>query len=175
MQLQNLNIRTASAEDVKTLEAFVESMGHVKDPEYFARQYEYQTAGERIIFLADYEDVLAGYCILNWQPKYAFFKKMGFPEIQDLNVYPKQRRQGIATVMIAHCENRAHEKGLEYMGIAVGVHSGFGPAQILYANLGYIPDGNGATYDRQLLAFGEFRPIDDDLCLMMVKKLENQG
>lgn len=174
MQLQNLIIKAASAEDIKTLEAFTESMGHVKDPEYFARQYEYQEAGERIIFLAEHEGALAGYCVLNWQPKYGFFKKMGFPEIQDLNVHPKQRRQGIATAMIAHCENLARDKGMDYMGIAVSMHSSYGPAQILYTSLGYIPDGQGATYDRQLLAFGEFRPIDDDLCLMMLKNLGNQ-
>jgi hypothetical protein len=58
------------------------------------------------------------------------------------------------------------------MGIGVGLHRAFGAAQRLYIRLGYIPDGNGITYDRLQIAPGEFRPVDDDLCLIMVKELK---
>ena len=37
--------------------------------------------------------------------------------------------------------------------------------------LGYVPDGSGATYDRLTVAGGEIRPVDDNLCLMMIKAL----
>jgi hypothetical protein len=62
-------------------------------------------------------------------------------------------------------------KIVKFMGIGVGMPTSYGPAQRLYVKLGYIPDGNGINYDRQSIAFGEFRPVDDDLCLMMVKAL----
>ena len=58
------------------------------------------------------------------------------------------------------------------MGIGVGLYTSYGAAQRLYCKMGYVPDGNGVTYDRKLLAAGEFRPLDDQLCLMMIKDLE---
>lgn len=57
------------------------------------------------------------------------------------------------------------------MGIAFGLHSSYGAAQRLYIKLGYIPDGQGATYDRKQIAYGDFKPVDDDLCLMLMKAL----
>ena len=59
------------------------------------------------------------------------------------------------------------------MGISVALGASYGPAQRLYATLGYMPDGNGVTYDRMAVGFGEMRPVDDDLCLMMVKDLQS--
>lgn len=170
-QLENLIIHKAERGDISRLEFIVEAMNMVKESGYFARQFDHQKHGTRQVYITMQGGVDAGYCILNWKPKYALFKKLGIPEIQDLNVLPHFRRQGIATSMIAHCEAEAQAKGLEYMGISVSVSSQFGPAQILYTRLGYIPDGNGVTYDRKQTAPGEFRPLDDQLCLMMMKKL----
>jgi hypothetical protein len=73
--------------------------------------------------------------------------------------------------MIAHCEDLVRAKGHDQIGIAVGVHSAYGPAQRLYARLGYMPDGLGATYDRTPVEFAAFKPVDDQLCLMLVKDL----
>ena len=84
---------------------------------------------------------------------------------------PDQRRKGLATVLIKHCEEYARELGYSDIGISVALHSGFGPAQRLYVKLGYVPDGAGVTYDRELISPMEMRPIDDDLCLMLVKAL----
>ena len=57
------------------------------------------------------------------------------------------------------------------MGLAVGLHRSYGAAQRLYARLGYMPDGYGVTYDREAVVPGDFRAVDDELCLMMVKTL----
>ncbi|MCC6598515.1 MAG: GNAT family N-acetyltransferase [Alphaproteobacteria bacterium] len=169
--MENLKISHAIQEDLTKLRGFAEALRHEEDVDYFPRQFEHQAARRRVIILAQDEEAIAGYCILNWEPKYAFFKKMGFPEIQDLIVHPQFRRRGLATRMIDHCEAAARGRGMDYMGIGVGLHHRFGAAQRLYARLGYIPDGNGITYDRQPVTAGEFRPVDDDLCLMMVKDL----
>jgi len=111
-----------------------------------------------------------GYCVLNWVPKYGPFKKLGIPEIQDLNVLPDYRQRGLATKLIAHCEEVARSKGHEEMGIGVGMNRSFGAAQRLYVKLGYVPDGQGINYDRIPLESGKFCPNDDQLCLMMVKR-----
>lgn len=171
MQLENLEIGMAGLPDVEKLAAFALDLRHAGDGEYYITQYEHQREGRRIIVVAWLDRDIAGYCVLNWEPKYAFFSKMGVPEIQDLIVHPDFRRRGIAARLIDYCEALARERGLEYMGIGVGLHRTFGPAQRLYIRLGYLPDGHGVTYDRQQIASGEFRPVDDDLCLMMVKDL----
>ena len=168
-----LEIRTAGDNDLKTLDAFIDEIQYSKDPDYFIAQYEYQVAGDRQIMLGFVESKLVTYCVLNWNPKYGFYKAMGYPEVQDLNVLPAFRGQGIATQMISKCEGLALEKGLTHMGISVGLTASYGPAQRLYVKLGYVPDGYGVTYDRQSVAYGDFRAVDDDLCLMMVKDLQN--
>ena len=57
------------------------------------------------------------------------------------------------------------------MGIAVGVTKDYGPAQIMYSKMGYMPDGNGATYDRQGVQANMTYTLDDDFALMLVKPL----
>lgn len=173
MQLENLEIRVVGDEDLKALDVFTNDQKISKADNYFIRQYESQLDGGRLIFLALIEDVVVGYCILNWEPKYGFFKTMGIPETQDLNVHKDFRQRGIASAMIAHCEDLAMEKKCEYMGISVGLSGSYGSAQRLYVKLGYVPDGHGITYDRKTVNFGAFRPVDDDLCLMMLKTLKN--
>lgn len=143
---------------------------------YFERCFERQTLGELDIVLAWKEGNGAqgqaiGYALLNWQPKYAYFKKNDIPEIQDLNVVSVHRRQGIGCAIIEFCESRVSGKGYKQMGIGVGLDASFGAAQRLYVSMGYIPDGNGISYDRKQVVVGEFRPIDENLCLMMSKEI----
>jgi GNAT superfamily N-acetyltransferase len=171
MQMEKITIREADVSQLKSLGDFVEALGYHKDEDYFLRQFEKQKEGERILLIGECEGRMVSYCILNWQPKYAFFQKLGFPEIQDLNVLHEFRQRGVATQMIEHCEALARAKRCEYMGIGVGLHASYGPAQRLYVKLGYVPDGNGLNYDRQQVAFGSFYPVDDELCLMMIKAL----
>ena len=165
-------IRKVDRKDLGLLLEMTAAMRNAKDSNYFEVNLDEQDKGLREIYIITHEGENAGYCILNWRPKYGYFKTAGIPETQDLNVLPAFRRKGLATAMIAFCENKARDKGHEIMGISVGLHGGFGAAQILYAKLGYIPDGQGITYDRKMVSSGEFKPVDDNLCLMMVKSLK---
>jgi GNAT superfamily N-acetyltransferase len=169
---QIIQIESAGKDALAKLLELSAGMRSFKDAGYFEINLTEQATGNRDIFIARYEGEQAGYCILNWEPKYGYFKAHGIPETQDLNVLPAFRRRGIATAMICHCEQLARGRGKELMGISVGLHGAFGPAQVLYTRLGYIPDGHGITYDRKIVGSGEFRPVDDQLCLMMVKKLK---
>lgn len=169
--MQNLAIRQAGRDDSRLLWAMVAKLGAAKSTDYFDRNFEEQEESRRQVFIAEYEGTPAGYCILNWQPKYGLYRNLEIPETQDLNVLPAFRRRGIATAMIAFCEDLARKKGKSMMGISVGLDSSYGPAQILYVKLGYIPDGQGITYDRKTVLFGDIKSVDDNLCLMMVKSL----
>jgi GNAT superfamily N-acetyltransferase len=171
IEIPGLELRDAVWADVPILRDMAVTLRKSVDADYFERNFEFADKGEREILIARANGIDAGYCILNWQPKYGFFKKLDIPEIQDLNVLPALRKQGIATCLIMECEKRARAKGFDHMGIGVGMDVSFGPAQRLYVKMGYIPDGNGLTYDRRPVNAGEFRIVDQNLCLMMVKAL----
>lgn len=172
MQLESLEIRQASVEDLPRLHEMALAMKASKTDEYFPKSIELQEAGERLVLIAEYDGQDAGYCMLSWSPKYGFYRAHGYPEIQDLNVLPTFRNKGIASAMIAHCEGLAVQKGLKFMGISVGLTPSYGTAQRLYIKLGYVPDGHGVTYDRQTMSNGEIRPVDDEMCLMLLKHLQ---
>lgn len=171
-QMENLTIRQATRDDLPVLWQMAEDMGAAKSEGYFDISMEHQDAGTRQVFIVYLQGAYAGYCMLAWTPKYAFYQKMDIPEIQDLNVLPRFRRRGIGRFMIEHCENLVREAGKDYIGIGVGMDFSYGAAQQLYVRMGYVPDGNGLTYDRQVIAKGDFRPVDDEMSLMMIKDLQ---
>lgn len=166
-----LAVRKAATQDLPSLWDMTRDLGKTQDVDYFDKCLGLQSQGKREVLIVSVEDKDAGYGILNWVPKYAPFKKLGIPEIQDLNVIPAFRKRGIATGVIQYCEDLARDKGYQDMGIAFGLHGSYGAAQRLYIKLGYVPDGQGATYDRKQIAYGDFKPVDDDLCLMLIKTL----
>ncbi|MCK6417959.1 MAG: GNAT family N-acetyltransferase [Alphaproteobacteria bacterium] len=166
-----LTLRTAEDQDRPALTAMNERAFGGHGTEHIDLQYDYQKRGERIILTAHRAGRLVGYCIFNRKPKYAYYRAHLIPEIQDIKVLPEYRQRGIATALIETCEKMARQEGFKAIGISFGLHAGFGPAQRLYIKLGYRPDGQGVTYDRKIVTAGEFKPVDDQLCLMLVKDL----
>ena len=162
----NLEIRQASESDIPALYELYAQIGQ-KDEGYFEALFE----KDCVILIAFKNKTAVAFGILNFEPKYALYKKLEIPEIQDLNVIPEAREQGVATALVEAFENLARDQGLESIGISVGLTKDYGPAQRLYVRLGYMPDGCGITYDREGVTFGTPYPVDDDLCLMMVKTL----
>lgn len=142
------------------------------DRDYYEYCLERAKQGDMQIFTACLADgEMIGHCLLNWVPRYAMFKALGVPEIQDLNVVREYRQKGVGRRIIAFCEDKARLRGREMMGIGVGMDHSFGAAQRLYVAMGYMPDGNGVTYDRKPVSIGELKPIDGNLSLMMTKTL----
>lgn len=165
--MQNLKIRDAQATDIPALAA----LGNPNPDGYFARCFVEQAEGKRIILVAEIAGQIVGYVFLNMNPRYQMFRRLEIPEIQDLYVTSAARRQGVGEALVQSCEDRAHALGIMQMGIAVGLHAGFGAAQRLYARRDYVPDGAGVMYDRAPVHAGDMRLIDDDLTLMLVKEL----
>lgn len=173
MQEPSYLIRPYTLHDVDALWHMLDAFGFSNDRNYYERCIERHVNKELTIIVAFENSRAIGFCLLNWQPKYAYFKLHGFPEIQDLNVLSAHRNKGVGAALIRFCEEMAREKGCTDMGIGVGLDSSFGAAQRLYVKMGYIPDGQGVTYDRKQVAKGEFRPIDENLSIMMTKSLKD--
>lgn len=161
-----IDIREAGEGDIQTLYSLYDRIGK-KDDGYFEQCFR-----EGIyIFIAAIDGDDIGFVLLNWHPRYSLYKRLGIPEIQDLNVVPEARRNGAATALIKWCEGLARAKGHDMVGIGVGLTRDYGPAQILYTNLGYVPDGFGVTHDREAVVTHAQYRMDDELSLMMIKQL----
>ncbi len=160
------DIRQATAEDIPALYEIYNTIGK-KDAGYFENCFD----KDCMILIAAQDQKDVGFGILNFDPKYSLYQKLNIPEIQDLNVIPERRQQGIATRLVEAFETIALDQGAEKIGISVGLTKDYGPAQRLYFKLGYMPDGNGISYDREGITYGQTYVADDDLCLMMIKEL----
>jgi GNAT superfamily N-acetyltransferase len=161
-----ISIREACKADIPSLYDLYDALNK-KDDGYF----ESALAADTHIYMASYDSEDCGFCLLNFSPRYSLYRRLSIPEIQDLNVLESFRRKGIATSLIKYCEGIARSKGCDALGISVGLTKDYGPAQILYANLGFAPDGFGVTYDREAVEKGQAYRVDDDLALMLVKTL----
>lgn len=150
---------------------FLSTEGEKRDSGYLSQTLMEQEQGLREFYIIYHNSVAAGFCQYNRRPKYQPFRSLKIPEIQDLFIGSIMRQQGLATVLIRHCEEKARGEGHDLIGIGVAVSASFGKAQRLYTKLGYQPDGAGVVYEREAVRPGQSYPVDDELCLMMIKDL----
>ena len=134
---------------------------------YFRDQEE----GKRLVFIAEYQGEVCGLCTLVLQSEEGPFGNQGIPEIEDLCVFFHVHKKGIGSRLL----DAAEKEAAKYAGqvyLAVGVHSGYGPAQRIYVKRGYLPDGSGVWYKGKVL--DQYAPCcnDDDLVLFMSKELQ---
>lgn len=166
-----LMLRQADESDIPALDALIVRMGFHYESGYFNRCLQEQAGGKRLIFIATQDNTIVGVAQLIFSPVYAPFRAQGIPEIQDLNVIPDARQQGIGSRLVERCEEEARARGLAEIGIGVGLYARYGAAQRLYVRRGYVPDGRGAVYDEEPVSYGQMRLIDEWLALKMTKKL----
>jgi GNAT superfamily N-acetyltransferase len=167
-------IRTLIREDIVAISMAFNQVGWNKPASLFEEYLKEQDAGERLVWIANFQDEFAGYVTLKWRSLYTSFQEQNIPEIIDLNVLPSFRKMGIGSLLLDAAEKEAATKS-EVVGIGVGLYAGsdggYGSAQRLYIKRGYIPDGKGVTYNYQPTVAGNSYPLDDDLVLWFTKKL----
>ncbi|TVX96283.1 GNAT family N-acetyltransferase [Cohnella terricola] len=141
-----------------------------RSQEYYHKCLEENINGTRITLFAVVNDEIAGCSHLKYKSDYLYFLESGIPEINDLNVFIEYQRQGIANRLMDEFEgqiSRTHKK----IGIGVGLYKDYGTAQRIYCRRGYIPDGNGVSYNNQIVKPGSMICVDDDLILYFIKDL----
>ncbi len=135
------------------------------------KYYVEQQNSIRTVAVLTREDEILGYGSLLLRSEYPHFSNL--PEICDLWIHEKHRRRGLGKKLIRWLELLAQKQGYTEIGIGVGLYTDYGPAQQLYFQLGYAPDGNGITYKYKPTRPGESYPLDDDLILWLKKPLVN--
>jgi GNAT superfamily N-acetyltransferase len=141
------------------------------DPILWASYLADQENGVRLVVIAWNNERPVGYGTLVWEAIYEPFRTARIPEINNLGVVASVRRQGVASAIIHHLEERARCAGRASIGLGVGLYADYGPAQRLYFGLGYRPDGRGITHRNRPLAPLEMVSLDDDLVLWLSKPL----
>ncbi len=174
-----ISIRPATNPDLDGLYRIAEDMAATNEKNYFERCLSEQAEKKRVVLVAEQTGRLIGYVQLIWVPLYATFRRLDIPEIQDLNVIPDARGQGVGALLVEACEALVREAGKFEVGISVGLCQSYGAAQRLYVKKGYIPDGAGMCCDDVPVRAGELRStlwhraasLDSLLTLKLIKNL----
>ena len=165
-----LRIRSIDAEDAEGLSAAFRAIGWSKPRERFDRYADEAKAGSRWVRVAEWDGSLAGYVTLLWESDDPVLRRDGIPEVKDLNVLPRFRRNGIGNALLDEVEAEARTRS-HVLGLRVGLHSGYGAAQRLYAKRGYVPDGSGVWESGAPAEEGALIRMGDDVTVRMIKRM----
>jgi GNAT superfamily N-acetyltransferase len=167
---QAIPIRELLESDCPIITQAFSDQGWNKPLSQYLRYYRESQAGTRSVLLAHAQAEFAGYITILWEADYPPFREAGLPMLVDLNVLIKFRREGIGTALLEAAEHAVAERS-PLVGLGVGVHHDYGPAQVLYAQRGYLPDGRGLHQAGRYPGYGEQVQVDDDLCLYLTRRL----
>lgn len=168
-----LEIRRLQAEDIGEMVAEFQRVGSSKTAPLFDRYLREQQAGKREVLVARLTGPgrnFAGYLTMIWSPGYGPFRDAGIPEINDFNVLPELRRQGVGSRLMDEAERIISERSV-YSGIGVGMGADYGPAQRMYVLRGYVPDGRGLMDHERPVTYGESITVSHDLAIYFTRKL----
>ncbi len=167
----NYIVRKLEENDITLIVSSFYQIGWDKPHSLFQQYLKEQQNEKRFIWVVFYETNFVGYVTLKLNSEYHPFKDQNTPEINDLNVLPHYRNQGIGTILLDMAENQA-QKISHMVGIGVGLYPDYGAAQRLYVKRGYIPNGKGITYQYKGVIAGHEYKVDDDLILWFEKRLK---
>lgn len=144
----------------------------VSDGEGEARRYlAHHVEPDGVSLIATSGSGVIGYLAMVWESNYAGFQRRGIPLVHQIAVAGPFRRQGVATLLMDAAEQLARDRGIATLGITVGLFDEYGPAQRLYGQRGYVPDGRGACRGQRPLSKGMQVTVDDDLIIWLTKEL----
>ena len=164
-----IHIRQLQVQDIDVIAAAFKALGWNKPASQYARYLAEQTSGQRTVIVTSVDTTFAGYITINWLSDYPPFRTENIPEIQDFNVLPPFRRQGLGSRLMDEAEQIVAQRA-RVVGIGVGLYVDYGTAQRMYARRGYFPDGRGLFFRGHFVKPGESVIVDDDLVLYFTKR-----
>lgn len=166
-----MQVRSLTAADPGPIAAAFAALGWPgKTVQQYERYLGEQADGVRAVRVATVDGAFAGYLTVCWTSAYAPFRAAGTAEIVDLNVLPRFRRRRVASTLMDAAEDLIAARG-DVAGLGVGLYADYAAAHLLYLGRGYLPDGLGVAYGGVPVAPGAAVRVDDDLALMMTRRL----
>lgn len=164
-----IKIRDLARDDVDFFVTEECKQGWHSTPDKLLKRIRHAEEGKSIALMAEVEGRPAGYINLYYKAE-CTFAGTGFPMIVDFAVLEIFRRKGVGTKLMDTAEKLAAEI-CDTVCLGVGLHSGYGSAQRMYVKRGYIPDGSGVWYRDKICGPYQDCCNDDDLVLLLSKKL----
>src|SRR4051794_2621038 len=115
-----IDFRLFEARDIQPISAAFRTLGWNKPAAQYERYLSEQRAKLRTVFVVFLANSFAGYVTVFWQSDYPPFREASIPEIQDFNVLPDFRRQGIGSQLMDMAEQAVAECS-STVGIGVGM------------------------------------------------------
>lgn len=165
---ENVRIRTIREADAKALCEEEIKQGWQQTEEKYWTRIRDNASGKAVALVAEYDNQAAGYISVYLPSDGA--EGQACCEIIDFAVLEKYRNRGIGGKLMDVAERIAAGYA-DVVTLGVGLHSGYGSAQRMYAKRGYIPDGKGVWYGKDICAPYETYRNDDDLNLRLSKQL----
>ena len=166
-----VEIRSLTAADpVPIAQAFAAVRWPGKAVDRYHRYLDEQSDGTRAVFVALVNGQFAGYVTVCFVSSYPPFRTAGIPEIVDLNVLPHFRRKRVASSLMDAAESLIAVIS-DTAGIGVGLYADYAAAHLMYLSRDYRPDGRGVAYHGGTIEPGTSVRVDDDLALMMTRRL----
>lgn len=169
MERTAINIHSLKKEECQIISDAFKKQGWENPVNQYLDYWQDSEGGKRLVLVAEFREEFAGYLTILWESNYRPFAIEGIPEITDLNVLIAFQNRGIGTSLMDEAEKRIAKRSGK-AGIAFGLTSDYGRAQILYAKRAYIPDGNGVYYRGERVENGEKLLVNDDLNLYAINK-----
>jgi GNAT superfamily N-acetyltransferase len=166
---QRMKIRNATEKDIAGLtSAFLNTVWRTPES-YFQKLVSEQEKDKITLLVAYADDTIAGFVYVKWQADYPPLAEKAIPEIRDLRVLEQFRRGGIASALMDEAERLIFRRS-KIAGLGVGLYADYGPAQRMYIQRGYVPDGRGIHYNNRPVSPGHNVMVDDNLLLYFTKE-----
>lgn len=165
-----VEIRPLRHHDIEPIANAFAEIGWDKPASQYEGYLTEQGTGQRLVLVATIKGIFAGYLTIVWKSSYPPFRELGIPEIVDFNVLPKFQRQGIGTQLMDAAEEKIAGRS-SIAGIGVGLTRDYGAAHILYIRRGYIPDGQGISWNDKFCQYEDRVIVDDTLKICFTKQL----
>jgi GNAT superfamily N-acetyltransferase len=136
------------------------------------RRFERQQADEVLYLAAWYDEQPIGHILVNWPgpPQAELASLRDCPNLEDLRVSEPFRCRGVGSQLLARAEGLAVQRGIQQVGLAVGVANR--RARKLYLRRGYQDSGLGEFVNRWRLAEVDGREQwGEERCVYLVKRL----
>jgi GNAT superfamily N-acetyltransferase len=166
-----LQIRRMTQNDIDIIHMGLSEHDVSQPLDYVQRCWQENQNEKRVTLLAFCENEFVGWGHVVFRSEYPYFAENNIPEIQNFDVIPPFRKRGVGSVLIEALEKDAFTIS-NTIGIGFGLYADYGTAQRMYIKRGFIPDGRGIMYDNKPVEPGAHVCVDDDLCLYLIKTIE---